>query len=279
MALRHADRLLRRAALLVIDDPSATQAGRWCAAARRLGVPTASIHDLGIGLCDSDVLIDGSVARHPRLEGRRDTLVGPRFAILDPRLRRTRARAEAADTDPGVLIALGGGRRSVLAGRLATRIVGRRPNVRVAVAGGFEARGQTSAHPRIEWLDPSRGLADRIAASTLAIVGGGVTTYEVSGLGVPAVSVAVVAAQRPTVRAFADAGAVLDGGTLPRSHVPAAMLDRLVDLAVGALDDARVRRGLSRAGRSIVDGRGASRVAGRLRRVLSLTGSTHAEAA
>jgi len=276
---REGFRPLRRAALVVIDDPCTTHAGRWCAAAGRVGVPVASIHDLGLGLCESDLLIDGSVARNDRLEGRRHALIGPRFAILDPALRHGRGLAAGTDAHHRVLIALGGGRRALLAGRLARRIVGRRPDVHVAIAGGLEAGHAVRTHARIEWLRPSRGLADALASTTLAIVGGGVTTYEVCGLGVAAVSVAVVAAQRPTVRAFAEAGAVLDGGTLPRSRVPVATLDHLVDLAVGALDDEPARRALSRAGRAIVDGRGAERVADRLRRILAAAASPSAEAA
>ena len=81
--------------VIVIDDPSPERVRNWVQRARRLGVPVATVHDLGIAAVESDLLIDGTVA--PRLDvlGRRGTLHGPRYAILDPAilaLRGPRAR-------------------------------------------------------------------------------------------------------------------------------------------------------------------------------------------
>jgi spore coat polysaccharide biosynthesis predicted glycosyltransferase SpsG len=47
--------------LVVIDDPNGAAAEHWCRAARRRQVPVASLHDLGLARCDSDLRIDGSI--------------------------------------------------------------------------------------------------------------------------------------------------------------------------------------------------------------------------
>jgi len=56
--------------MMVVDDPSAAAAGRWVAQARRLGIPVATIHDLGIGYVPADMGIDGSVEPGTRMRGR-----------------------------------------------------------------------------------------------------------------------------------------------------------------------------------------------------------------
>src|SRR5687767_7184082 len=72
--------------IVIVDDPVATAARRWMAAARRAGALVVSVHDLGIGCRESDLVIDGSITRTKR--GRRGSrsLVGSRFALLDPRV-------------------------------------------------------------------------------------------------------------------------------------------------------------------------------------------------
>ena len=49
-------------ALIVVDDPNQDEAGKWVRKARRLGVPVASIHDGGIAIVESDLVIDGGIS-------------------------------------------------------------------------------------------------------------------------------------------------------------------------------------------------------------------------
>ena len=45
--------------ILVVDDPSAPAARPWVSAARRRGIPVATIHDGGLARVDADLVIDG----------------------------------------------------------------------------------------------------------------------------------------------------------------------------------------------------------------------------
>jgi spore coat polysaccharide biosynthesis predicted glycosyltransferase SpsG len=130
------------------------------------------------------------------------------------------------------------------------------------VAAGLETRsGRADGVARVA---PGR-FRPALSQATVAILGGGLTLYEAAALGVPAVAVSVVAAQRAAVRAFADAGAALDAGPLG----PTATAG-IVRGVVRLLADRGARLEMSRRGPAIVDGRGAVRAAWALGRLAGL---------
>lgn len=249
--------------VVVIDDRVASATRAWRRAVRQTRIPLVSIHDLGIGLGEADLVVDGSIAPAPVPP---PALLGPRYAILSVEPGAVRATGDAASWD--VVITLGGGPRRVLARRLALDIVRKRPGARVAVAAGF-CPPQAGVEPdAFTWLEPA-GLLDALASTATAIVAGGVTLYEALSLGVPSIAVAVVPSQLPTIHAFAEQGAALDGGLLPGQDDVRAAARKVADLALRLLEDTSRRRALARKGRGVVDGRGADRVAAEIRRLAS----------
>jgi spore coat polysaccharide biosynthesis predicted glycosyltransferase SpsG len=257
-------RLLRALApdVLVVDDPMTADARRWMAAGRRAGCLVVSVHDLGLGCLDADLVIDGSVTMNAQAR-RGKTLAGPRFALLDPSIVEEDERR-----DPySVLVALGGGPRAELAVDIAEAIVEADPRATVRVAGGFMS---TPARvPRqITWLGPSGSLRTEMARASVAVVGGGVSLYEACALGTPAIGVPVVAAQRPTVAAFVARGAARGSARGPVSA------ERVADECVSLLCDAAMRRHLSRVGKRLIDGRGAFRAAAAVAQLVA-AGDSH----
>jgi spore coat polysaccharide biosynthesis predicted glycosyltransferase SpsG len=254
--------------VLVVDDPSIVATRAWVRRARRAGIPVATLHDLGITATESDLVIDGTVKPNRRVRGDYGTLHGPAYAILDPAIRALREQAPRPDARR-ILIALGGGHYVRSAARVAAAIGARLgDDVDIRVAGGFAA-------PRLPallsgcWIDARSGLAAELAAASVAVLAGGVTLYEACALGVPTVAVPVNAPQRVTIRAIAREGAAVDGSglsALGSGQKIALALERL-------LGDAAARRRMSRAGKKLVDGRGAFRVAARLRALPSAMAS------
>jgi spore coat polysaccharide biosynthesis predicted glycosyltransferase SpsG len=261
----HDVRQMCGASVVVVDDPSAECAAEWVRRAKRAGLPAATVQDLGLGrVAAADLIIDGSI--DVGLRHQLDSAVGPRhllgtrYAILDPAVLA--ARQQRRRPVPfHVLIALGGGAQvRTLAGGIARAIAEREPMARVFAASGFTATRRPEL-PRGHWIDAPDGLAPHLSRADVAIVAGGVTLYEACALGVPAIAVAVAAAQRLTIRGFARMGAVVDAGGTP---IDASTVGRIADGAVRLLHDGGARRRLSLAGRSVVDARGAWRVGARL---------------
>ncbi|MEP7304833.1 MAG: hypothetical protein ABJA98_04875 [Acidobacteriota bacterium] len=245
----------------IVDDPSPRHADAWLLRAKRAGIATATIHDLGVGSTMADLVVDGHVSAQPL--GGTTGLYGPRFAVLDPRVMVARAkrRGRRRPATPRVLIALGGGGHVVsLVRPLVLDIARRCPGARISIAAGF-SRGARPSLGAARWIDRPDGLIWDLARSDVAVVGGGVTLYEACAVGIPVVAVSVVPSQRGAIEAFAAQGAAIDAGALPNQLVvdrAGAAVDRL-------LADRFARRRISAAGRRLIDGRGALRFAARLR--------------
>ena len=268
--------------VLIVDDPMAADARRWMRAARRVGCLVVTVHDLGLGCLDADLVIDGSITRNARAR-RSETLSGPQYAVRDPALleaRRVRLKADRRsvrlqpdqcgvglqlDEDDerdsySVLVALGGGPRAELANDIAEAIVEAHPQARVRIAGGFEGISRHEA-AQIAWIGQTGSLHEEMARASVAVVGGGVSLYEACAQGVAAVGVPVVAAQRATVSAFVKRGVargVTRGPVSPKS-VAAECAELLTDEAK--------RRHLSRVGQRLIDARGAFRAAAAVSRL------------
>jgi hypothetical protein len=239
--------------LLVLDDPSARHAERWLRRAHQLKIPVASVHDLGLGRVGSDLQFDASAD-----------------PILDPSVFGARQRTRRP-VPYRVLIALGGGahvRR--LAARLADAIAALVPNVQVRAACGFTTDGRAPLGCG-RWIAAPDGLADELSKATVVVTAGGVTLFEACALGVPAVALALTAAQCLTIQIASHAGAAIDAGPPPMSD---AVIMRAATAAASLLTDPDACRVMAAAGRRLVDARGVFRAADRLRHLRS--GAAHA---
>jgi spore coat polysaccharide biosynthesis predicted glycosyltransferase SpsG len=231
----------------------------------------ATIHDLGIAAIESDLVIDGSLQSPARMDGRFGSLRGASYAILDPRVRTTRDKVTRR-VPRRVLIALGGGRHSVLAAHLADAIAARVAGVEIRVAGGFTGPRRARVLSSATWVERKDGLADELASASMAVLAGGVTLYEACALATPVVAVALNAAQHVTIRAIARRGAAVDGGRL-HGIVPAkagshrSTIGRVAREVERLLREPAIRRRMGLNGQRLVDGRGAARVAARLRQL------------
>jgi spore coat polysaccharide biosynthesis predicted glycosyltransferase SpsG len=236
--------------VVVVDDPIASHAARWISAARAANVPVVTVHDLGLGCAEGDLVIDGSVTSTVP-QAKRQGTAGPSFAILDPSVGTARRRVRR-----GVLVSLGGGPRLPLAAAIAREITRRAPWVKVRVAGGFVAQPPSDSRVKnVTWLAPPTDLVPELSRAKVAVVGGGVSLYEACALGTAAVAVPVVRSQRPTV-----AGFISRGGALGAAHRP-VRARQIADDVVKLLQSDPLRHRVARAGRRLVDGHGAERAA------------------
>ncbi len=111
-----------------------------------------------------------------------------------------------------------------------------------------------------------RSLMER---ADLAITGGGSTGLELARLGVPGLAVVLAENQASLARALAEAGCSELLGTAGIDDIGARLAERLPALVA----DSDRRERMSRAGRDLVDGRGATRV---VEHLWVREGATHA---
>jgi spore coat polysaccharide biosynthesis predicted glycosyltransferase SpsG len=132
----------------------------------------------------------------------------------------------------------------------------------VRVAAGFASATRPRARLRGgAWIEAPRGLVGPLSACDVAVVAGGVTLHEACALGVPVVCLAVAPLQRRAISAFAARGAVIDAGA-PQA---ANSADRVALGVEALLRNKSLRDRISRRARTLVDGRGAIRVARQIR--------------
>jgi spore coat polysaccharide biosynthesis predicted glycosyltransferase SpsG len=258
--------------IVVVDDPVAAHARRWIAAARRGGAIVVTIHDLGLGAPEGDLVIDASLGLRSLGDGAPKgslSLAGSQFALLDPRIQEFRAAVHAG-TSRRVLISLGGGPHAQTAQAIADAITAADPRAEVRIVSGFVSspKPRSSNGGRVRWTTSLSGLAPELAKADVAIVGGGMSLYEACAMGVPAVALPVVAAQTPTVRAFAERGAAVPAFAEATAGKP-AVARAAAEAALKLLNNPRHRAALARRSTQLVDGKGAWRAAEAVNRVLN----------
>jgi spore coat polysaccharide biosynthesis predicted glycosyltransferase SpsG len=251
------------AAALVVDsyaiDPAAL------AAAPRGGAALGIVDDAGRFPLAVDVVVNSALGvAPPAVPGDTEYLLGPGFALLAPEF------AAAPPARPGrevrrVLVTLGGVTRAdviqLVAGAVR-RAIPAELDVVVGPAGdAYErVRAALAGLPEVRYHRAPSGMRPLMIETDLAIAAGGVTVYELAAAGIPTVGIALAANQRPNLEGLAAAGAIVRAGDADDAGVASR-----VEAAVAALAADRDRRAdLARRARSLVDGRGAARVAARL---------------
>jgi UDP-2,4-diacetamido-2,4,6-trideoxy-beta-L-altropyranose hydrolase len=185
-------------------------------------------------------------------------LLGPRYALLDAAYaaapeRKTRPSVER------VLVTLGGSShpaalRAVVQAALSLGTAA--VDVPVGPFAG-EAVADAIGDARVVVHRGISALRPLMLAADVAISGAGMTLYELAATATPVVSVTMAPNQRPNAAAFERAGAALTAGSADHPDLGTIVARHLGRLAA----DAALREQLGAAGRRVVDGQGASRVA------------------
>jgi spore coat polysaccharide biosynthesis predicted glycosyltransferase SpsG len=214
-----------------------------------------------------DFVVNGALgAERLPYRGRADTryLLGPQYLLLRPEFAQEPKRQFHAQTDC-LLITVGGDDPQGLTARLvrwAAAVLG--PVVIDVVIGPLfqhlqaieQASQEVPARVTLHFDPPA--MRDLMLAADLAICGGGQTTCELAATGTPVVAIRLADNQGPNLEGLAAAGALLSAG-----DARDADLESRVERALAALaEDPVLRASMSARGRALVDGRGASRVAG-----------------
>ena len=197
------------------------------------------------------------VAPHTRL------LLGPRYALLRAEFRAARLHAVARATPTNLLVLLGGSDPHNLTFKITQGLLQNLPQeifihtvVGPATSGLLELQQLEQTHARLRVYNQPPNLPEIMAAATLAITGAGVTVYELACLGVPALLLIIAENQRRNAESFARHGLAQTLGW--HEHIAP---ENVTAAAQRLLNDPQKLSEMKTAGRNLVDGLGAQRVA------------------
>ncbi len=262
--------LLPKPAAILIDTRNSGESSKLNPAARDRGIPIISIHDLGLNMLPSDVLIDGSIAPGEGSSANVNAIrySGADYMILDRIYRDLHLQKKTIrKTIQSIFINLGGGNSSkyylkVLEG---LRLWGR--EVEVIGVPGFTFWGQEKFMQKklspLQFRWENRHVEQHLFRSDLAITAGGIAAYEALCAGTPLLALAYDPLQQITVRKLNELEACIDLG-LGDEVSPVKLAGMLFRIAA----DVDKRRLLSDRGRQIVDGQGCERVTGIIRQLI-----------
>jgi UDP-2,4-diacetamido-2,4,6-trideoxy-beta-L-altropyranose hydrolase len=227
-------RLRARAPLVVVDD---------------LGQPTAS--DLAVNPSP------GGGSLRPR--GADAFLGGAEYALLSSAFLAARASIRERGHPPRTaLVSSGATNLMDITPGFVVDVLARDPSVAVlAVLGPQSVGTQLPDDPRLEVLVAPPSLAAALGRATVYAGAAGTTALQAACVGVPAVITAAAPNQEGPASALVAAGCAV-------AAEPGALAAECLRL----LDDPGRRLRMADAGRALVDGHGASRVADRVRRLV-----------
>lgn len=198
--------------------------------------------------------------------------IGPHYYLLSPEYAGHRRKSIPA-LGRRVLITAGGSDPvdlSLWMLDVVEAVDDRRLDVRVVVGPYFrdslrdgikERLGKSRHH--VELADRPPNLVDHMLWSDVTIANSGLTKYELAATGTPAILLSIDDSHAAVNRPFAQQGTALDRGYFRLVH-PCTVASDLRRL----LDDQAERKAMSVNGRRLIDGEGASRVAGAVRNLV-----------
>jgi spore coat polysaccharide biosynthesis predicted glycosyltransferase SpsG len=227
-------RLRAHAPLVVVDD---------------LGQPTAS--DLAVNPSPGGELL--------RPQGADDFLGGAEYALLSSAFVAARVSVLERGHPPRTAVVSSGATNLLDITRgFVVDVLARDPAVAVLAVLGPEAVGtELPPDPRVEVLVSPQSLASALARATVYAGAAGTTALQAACVGIPAVITAAVPNQAGPAAALVAAGCAVAAG-------PGELAAECVRL----LDDPGRRGRMAEAGRALVDGHGAARLADRVRRLV-----------
>ncbi len=240
---------------------------QWEQAVRRPGLRIFAIDDLADRPHDCDLLLDQNlVAEHDiryveLLPGTAVPLLGPRYAMLQPRYRQMHTKVPMRRGRPQrILVYFGAADLPGLTGRVVEALVRRNKGIAVdMVIGAVNPHRErllslAGAYPQLTAHLQMQSLVELMVRADLAIGAGGATSLERLCLALPALIVTLAQNQRPIAAELHRRRLAVWLGDSE------ALDDGALDQAIGHALEQGVETWFDGAQASVVDGRGVDRV-------------------
>jgi UDP-2,4-diacetamido-2,4,6-trideoxy-beta-L-altropyranose hydrolase len=254
----------RRVPVIVVDTPSRVPG--YLTALTGAGLRVVVIDDLAEDELPVDLVVNPSAGAGGlpyRGAARTRFLLGASYALLRPAFGQAGARS-VPDRTRRVLVTVGGGDPDDLTSRLVGWTAAALGAVEQdVIVGPFTARSEAlriaveAAAGRVALHEDPKDIAALMLSADIALCGGGQTTYELAATGTPALAIRLADNQTPNLTSLAEAGTLAWVGDAGDADLGTRVGSALTDLA----GDAKRRARMSSQGQTLVDGRGAGRVA------------------
>jgi spore coat polysaccharide biosynthesis predicted glycosyltransferase SpsG len=244
------------AKLILVDSYDVSMA--WLERRRAQGYRIAMVEDgCRLARYAAEIVIDACPGsdRLPYVgDGATRFLLGPAYFPL----RDTLLTPPSAVARQDVLVTFGGSDPDDVSARIvgAVREAADRPPCRVLLGPGYRGTIKPGRSAGLEIVSDPRDIGACFASAVVAISGAGQTALELAYFGVPSVLMRLSDDQRFMAEGLARAGASIDCG--PHRE---ALGSNVVSLALSLWHNARRRSEMSNAGRRLIDGHGAGRIA------------------
>jgi spore coat polysaccharide biosynthesis predicted glycosyltransferase SpsG len=248
---------------ILIDTRLAGGLDRLLAVAKTRRIPVISIHDLGLNMLPSDIIVDGSIASADGYATHVDAeyYTGTDYMILSPAYRGLYLQNRPIRKKiRSIFVNLGGGYSGKYFLKVLEGLQLWAREVDVIGVPGFTAWGQELMAQKnwspLHFRWENRDIEQNLFHSDLAITSGGIAAYEALCAGTPLLALSYDHLQQITIRRLSSLEACIDLG-LGDELDPAKLAEVLSPIET----DVHKRRRLSCHGRQIVDGKGFERVA------------------
>jgi spore coat polysaccharide biosynthesis predicted glycosyltransferase SpsG len=204
-----------------------------------------------------DFVIDSApMAEALPYHGRAGTrlLMGPDYFLLRGDLVRGTSSAQGEN----ILVTMGGSDPDDATHRVleALRAAGISAPVQVVLGGSYQGKVRVGRRSNVDVVANPASMASFFASAKVAITGAGQTALELASFAVPSILLQLSPDQQHIARGLASVGAAFDGGPhqqLSDSH--------MINVLRNLLADPARRETMGHAGRRLIDGRGAERIA------------------
>lgn len=255
----------RRCDIVVVDSYSVS--GGYLRALRAGGLFVAAIDDLARFAfpCQLVVNLGAHASRLHYRSCSKDTrfLLGPSYALLRPEFWKVPPR-KTQRVVRNVLVILGGADRRNLMPELLRMLqeCSGAFSVKAVIGPFFKNRSAVrrlaeKSRRSVNLAENPSSIRDLMCEADVAISGAGQTLYELACVGCPAVALKIASNQGMQLKAFAEAGTVLDVREARQRNAVRRIREALLSL----LNDRTARMAMAQAGQRLVDGQGALRVA------------------
>ncbi len=188
---------------------------------------------------------------------------GARYCLIPTDIKKIRRPAESQKS---VVMTLGGGTARADLLRLAAiaeMIYSRGVNLKMFILSGVQKGRPLPELPHIRWISPEQFIS-AVSRAAVSFSASGVSAYEFAFLGIPLILVQNAENQKYLSKAMVESGAAIWGGDWSGlSNRRAA--DAIVDLLNNPARQIQMRN----AGRRLIDGEGAKRLASELVRFIA----------